>query len=105
MGVSFGDLPQPKPNLVRLRAKERNVDNQPYFCKYRNMENGSNKRRAERGAKKPDKVSAMGTEPRLRITQLLLAAQREGLVAGDIQGELGSPDWTVSKQLDKLKYG
>ena len=29
--------------------------------------------------------SAMGTEPRLRIMQLLLTAHPEGLVVGDIQ--------------------
>lgn len=47
--------------------------------------------------------SAMGTEPRLRIMQLLLSAHPEGLVVGDIQGELDIPNSTLSHHLDKLK--
>ena len=47
--------------------------------------------------------SAMGTEPRLRIMQLLLTAHPEGLVVGDIQEELGIPNSTLSHHLDKLK--
>jgi ArsR family transcriptional regulator len=47
--------------------------------------------------------SAMGTEPRLRIMQLLLSAHPEGLVVGDIQQELEVPNSTLSHHLDKLK--
>jgi DNA-binding transcriptional ArsR family regulator len=47
--------------------------------------------------------SAMGTEPRLRIMQLLLSAHPEGLVVGDIQEELEVPSSTLSHHLDKLK--
>jgi len=47
--------------------------------------------------------SAMGTEPRLRIMQLLLSAHPEGLVVGDIQSELGIPSSTLSHHLEKLK--
>ena len=47
--------------------------------------------------------SAMGTEPRLRIMQLLLSAHPEGLVAGEIQEELEIPNSTLSHHLDKLK--
>jgi ArsR family transcriptional regulator, arsenate/arsenite/antimonite-responsive transcriptional repressor len=61
-------------------------------------------------AKKPEKVakyadmfSAMGTESRLRIMQLLLAAHPEGLVVGEIQEELDIPGSTLSHHLDKLK--
>jgi ArsR family transcriptional regulator, arsenate/arsenite/antimonite-responsive transcriptional repressor len=50
-----------------------------------------------------DMFSAMGTEPRLRIMQLLLSAHPEGLVVGDIQGELDIPNSTLSHHLDKLK--
>ncbi len=103
MGASVGNLPQPKPNLFRLGGKERDVDNQPYFCKYRNMETVATKRRAERVAKYADMFSAMGTEPRLRIVQLLLSAHPEGLVVGDIQGELEIPNSTLSHHLEKLK--
>ena len=47
--------------------------------------------------------SAMGTEARLRIMQLLLSAHPEGLVVGDIQEELDIPNSTLSHHLDKLK--
>jgi DNA-binding transcriptional ArsR family regulator len=47
--------------------------------------------------------SAMGTEPRLRIMQLLLSAHPEGLVVGDIQGGLDIPNSTLSHHLEKLK--
>jgi ArsR family transcriptional regulator len=54
-------------------------------------------------AKYADMFSAMGTEARLRIMQLLLTAHPEGLVVGDIQGELEIPNSTLSHHLDKLK--
>ena len=57
----------------------------------------------ERIAKYADMFSAMGTEPRLRIMQLLLSAHPEGLVVGDIQDELAIPNSTLSHHLDKLK--
>jgi len=47
--------------------------------------------------------AAMGAEPRLRIMQLLLTAHPQGLVAGDIQEELGIPASTLSHHLEKLK--
>jgi len=47
--------------------------------------------------------SAMGTEPRLRIMQLLLSAHPEGLVVGDIQEELEIPNSTLSHHLEKLR--
>jgi ArsR family transcriptional regulator, arsenate/arsenite/antimonite-responsive transcriptional repressor len=47
--------------------------------------------------------SAMGTEARLRIMQLLLSAHPEGLVVGDIQDELDIPNSTLSHHLEKLK--
>ncbi len=50
-----------------------------------------------------DMFSAMGTEPRLRIMQLLLSAHPEGLVVGDIGSELEIPNSTLSHHLDKLK--
>jgi len=58
---------------------------------------------AEKVAKYADMFSAMGTEPRLRIMQLLLSAHPEGLNVGEIQGELGIPNSTLSHHLDKLK--
>jgi DNA-binding transcriptional ArsR family regulator len=67
------------------------------------MESGAIKKRTEQVAKYADMFSAMGTEPRLRIMQLLLSAHPEGLVVGDIQGELEIPNSTLSHHLDKLK--
>ena len=57
----------------------------------------------EQVARYADMFSAMGTEPRLRIMQLLLSAHPEGLVVGDIQQELDIPNSTLSHHLDKLK--
>lgn len=50
-----------------------------------------------------DMFSAMGTEARLRIMQLLMTAEPHGLVVGDIQSELDIPSSTLSHHLDKLK--
>ncbi len=50
-----------------------------------------------------DMFAAMGTEPRLRIMQLLLSAHPDGLVVGDIQSELEIPNSTLSHHLEKLK--
>src|SRR5580765_8013306 len=58
---------------------------------------------AERVAKYADMFSAMGTEPRLRIMQLLLTAHPEGMVVSEIQEELEIPNSTLSHHLDKLK--
>ncbi|MFZ0804861.1 MAG: metalloregulator ArsR/SmtB family transcription factor [Candidatus Sulfotelmatobacter sp.] len=57
----------------------------------------------ERIAKYADMFSAMGTEPRLRIMQLLLQAHPEGLVVSEIQSELEIPNSTLSHHLDKLR--
>ena len=54
-------------------------------------------------ARYADMFSAMGTEPRLRIMQLLLSAHPEGLVVGEIQEELDIPGSTLSHHLDKLR--
>lgn len=54
-------------------------------------------------ARYADMMSAMGTEARLRIMQLLLAAHPEGLVVSDIQEEMEIPGSTLSHHLDKLK--
>ncbi len=63
----------------------------------------SKKAPAEQVAKYADMFTAMGTEPRLRIMQLLLSAHPEGLVVGEIQSELGIPNSTLSHHLEKLK--
>ena len=48
-------------------------------------------------------LTAMGTESRLRIMQLLLSAHPEGMVVGEIQSELGISASTLSHHLEKLK--
>jgi ArsR family transcriptional regulator, arsenate/arsenite/antimonite-responsive transcriptional repressor len=75
----------------------------PYFCKYRNMPDGQARKGPEVLAKYADMFSAMGTEARLRIMQLLLSAHTEGLVVGEIQEELDIPNSTLSHHLDKLR--
>jgi ArsR family transcriptional regulator, arsenate/arsenite/antimonite-responsive transcriptional repressor len=64
---------------------------------------GPVKKSAEYVAKLADMLSAMGTEPRLRIMRLLLSAHPEGLVVGEIQTELDIPNSTLSHHLEKLK--
>ncbi|MFY9912768.1 MAG: metalloregulator ArsR/SmtB family transcription factor [Candidatus Sulfotelmatobacter sp.] len=61
------------------------------------------RRSAEQAARFADMFSAMGSEARLRIMQLLLSAHPEGLVVGEIQDELEIPNSTLSHHLDKLK--
>jgi ArsR family transcriptional regulator len=63
----------------------------------------TSKKSIENVAKYADMLSAMGTEPRLRIMQLLLSMHPDGLVVGDIQSELDIPNSTLSHHLDKLK--
>jgi DNA-binding transcriptional ArsR family regulator len=50
-----------------------------------------------------DILGALGTEARLRIVYHLLRAHPEGLVAGEIQNELGMQPSAVSHHLEKLK--
>jgi DNA-binding transcriptional ArsR family regulator len=50
-----------------------------------------------------DMLSAMGTEPRLRIMRLLLSAHPEGMVVNEIGDELEIPSSTLSHHLEKLK--
>ena len=50
-----------------------------------------------------DMLAAMGTEPRLRIMQLLLSAHPEGMTVGDLGAELEIPNSTLSHHLDKLR--
>ena len=57
----------------------------------------------EQVAKFADMFSAIGTEARLRIMQLLLSAHPDGLVVGEIQEELDIPNSTLSHHLDKLR--
>lgn len=55
-------------------------------------------------ARYADMLSAIGTEPRLRILRLLLSAHPDGMIVGDIAAELGFASSTLSHHLDKLKH-
>ncbi len=57
----------------------------------------------ERIIRYADMFAAMGTESRLRIMQLLLSAHPEGMVVGEIQGELDISASNLSHHLEKLK--
>jgi len=67
------------------------------------MAASSSKKSVEEVAKFADMFSAIGTESRLRIMQLLLSAHPDGLVVTEIQEEMGIPSSTLSHHLDKLK--
>ena len=68
------------------------------------MPTSNKKQQAEQIIRYADMLAAMGTEPRLRIMQLLLSAHPEGLVVGDIGSELDIPSSTLSHHLEKLKH-
>ena len=61
------------------------------------------KRNLEQITRYSDMFSAMGTESRLRIMQLLLSAHPGCLVVGEIGNELEIPSSTLSHHLEKLK--
>ena len=50
-----------------------------------------------------DMFAALGSEARLEIVRLLLAAHPEGMIVGDIQAELDIPNSTLSHHLEKLR--
>src|SRR5438093_13390988 len=60
------------------------------------MPTGKHQANTEQVARYADMLAAMGTESRLRIMQLLLTAHPEGMVVGDIAGELDIPSSTLS---------
>ena len=61
------------------------------------------RKNSEQVTRYADMFSAIGTEARLRIMQLLLSAHPEGLVVGEIQEELDIPGSTLSHHLEKLR--
>ena len=101
--VQPGKLRDIQPAVIadKLGRLEFALDSISYFCKYRNM--GVAQKNTEQVARYADMFSAMGTEARLRIMQLLLSAHPEGLVVGEIQEELEIPNSTLSHHLDKLR--
>jgi len=71
----------------------------PYFCNYRNMP----KPDPLLVTRCADRFAALGAEPRLQIVRLLLSAHPTGMVAGELQEELGIPASTLSHHLEKLR--
>jgi len=67
------------------------------------MPTAATRKNTEKVTKYADMFSAMGTEARLRIMQLLLSAHPGRLVLGVIQEELDIPNSTLSHHLDKLR--
>src|SRR5215470_12935786 len=63
-----------------------------YFCNNRNIMKKPDPLLITRCA---DRFSAIGAEPRLQIVRLLLSAHPTGMVAGEIQEELGIPASTL----------
>jgi ArsR family transcriptional regulator len=63
----------------------------------------SRKQNLEQVARYADMLTAMGTESRLRIMQLLLTAHPDGMIVGEIGNELDIPGSTLSHHLEKLK--
>ena len=63
----------------------------------------SPKTTAAQTARFADMFAALGTEVRLQILRLLLAAHPDGMVVGEIQSELDIPASTLSHHLEKLK--
>jgi ArsR family transcriptional regulator, arsenate/arsenite/antimonite-responsive transcriptional repressor len=70
-----------------------------YFCNNRNMKK-ADPLVVTRCA---DRFSAIGSEPRLQIVRTLLSAHPAGMIAGEIQEELGIPASTLSHHLEKLR--
>jgi DNA-binding transcriptional ArsR family regulator len=87
-----------------MSAKQPAVlDIETIFLQISNYARHPQKKNTEQVIKYADMFSAMGTEARLRIMQLLLSAHPDGLVVGEIQEELDIPNSTLSHHLDKLK--
>ncbi len=86
-------------NKGRLIALQMDLTLLLYFRYYRMMRSAS----PSQIVRYADMFSAMGTEARLRIMQLLMTAEPQGLVVGDIQSELEIPNSTLSHHLDKLR--
>ena len=63
----------------------------------------SPKTTAPQTARYADMFAALGTEVRLQILRLLLAAHPDGMIVGEIQSELDIPASTLSHHLEKLK--
>ena len=90
-----------------LTAGAKALDLRIYFYYCRDIEELQRlvlkKQNLEQIIRYADMFSAMGTESRLRIMQLLLSAHPDGLIVGEIGHELEIPSSTLSHHLEKLK--
>src|SRR6267143_2131962 len=75
------------PAPGKALTPEKRLDIILEFRKYRNMR----KPDPLLVTRSADRFSALGAEPRLQILRLLLAAHPDGMVAGEVQEELGIP--------------
>src|SRR6266849_5759190 len=93
------------PTPIRMRGAgnsfngEKGLDIFLYYRKHGNM------KRVDPGlvTRAAERFTALGAEPRLQILRLLLSAHPAGMVAGEVQEELGIPASTLSHHLEKLK--
>jgi ArsR family transcriptional regulator len=83
----------------KLKERKKELDKLLYYRKYGNMP----KPDPLVVTRSADRFSALGAEPRLQILRLLLAAHPSGMVAGEVQEELGIPASTLSHHFEKLK--
>ena len=91
--------PAGRSHIVEMLGGGWEVDLGLYFCKYRNMR----KPDPLVVSRSVDRFAALGAEPRLQIMRILLSAHPTGMVAGEIQEELGIPASTLSHHLERLK--
>ena len=93
--------------VTTLPTSAKALDQRMFFYYCRSIEKLQRvmlkKQNLEQIARYADMFSAMGTESRLRIMQLLLSAHPDGLVVGEIGNELEIPSSTLSHHLEKLK--
>ena len=90
-----------------MRASAKVLDLRTYFHYCGNIEKSAagmlEKQNLDQITRYADMFSAIGTESRLRIIQLLLSAHPAGLVVGEIGNDLEIPSSTLSHHLEKLK--
>jgi DNA-binding transcriptional ArsR family regulator len=94
-----------KPQIHRQAQKFLTRGKYFYYCSNIEIMQQAmlKKQNLEQITRYADMFSAIGTESRLRIMQLLLSAHPDGLVVGEIGNELEIPSSTLSHHLEKLK--
>lgn len=100
----MGRQTMPPRSLGKLATEVLSVKLGQQICrKYGTTSVPKRKRTMEQVARCADRLSVVGAEPRLRIMQLLLSAHPKGLVAGQLQEELGIPGSVLLHHLDQLR--